>query len=90
MENNSSLIKPAPASHKKISRLLLWAIILGCITLVLCVILYFLGPRQAPYERSYTDDEKAALIEDVARQTEEQGLPPVQKQIDIMKYNAQE
>lgn len=80
----------APAEmHKNHAKQIKIIIILAVVCGLLFITLYLINKKRSSIipERIYSDEEKAANIEDVAKRTEDQGLPTSQKQIDIMKYN---
>lgn len=86
MEENNNIVP----TKRKLSKQVIAIIVLAAILLIVLVVTYFVRRPDEVKERAYTDQEKVFLIEDVDRQNQEYGLPPKEKQIDIMKYNAQE
>lgn len=77
-----SLYKNHPKKTKAI-------IILAIVLLLILITLYFLN-KQKPPKKIYTTEEKVEQINEVVKRTKEQGLPPKEKQLEIMNYNSQE
>lgn len=62
-------------------------IILAIITLIVLTVFYFLGKKEPVVQIS--DEEKINQINEVVRQTKEQGLPSYEDQLSIIRSNAQ-
>jgi hypothetical protein len=94
IENNASMdnLNKSPMhdiyqNHpKKFKAIIICAILL----LAVLITLYFLNKKQIPQDVPITPEQAKELIDSVAKKTDEQGLPPAKKQLDIMKYNSQE
>ncbi len=101
MENNTPIqnntnsfgmdytINPAPIV-KKPSKKRKIIIIVSIFILIALLVTYFFIRNIEPAERIPTLEEKMENMENVLKETEKIGLPPIEKQVDIMNYNQAE